>query len=245
MLSAASLEACCFPRASGDGPLICWTEIMSIQFPPRERGWSLRRFRQCFQPTVSPARAGMVPRHEIHAQGRLGFPRASGDGPMTAIISVVREGFPPRERGWSLAGSDVARRVPVSPARAGMVPTADTGNPAVLRFPRASGDGPVLSGAMPLTDEFPPRERGWSGVACSRRRFLPVSPARAGMVPRRWRPCATATRFPRASGDGPVSSIKGNPFGEFPPRERGWSQTPLHRHPRRYVSPARAGMVPR
>ena len=72
-----------FPRASGDGPHRYWVKCCVSPFPPRERGWSIYRPQGRRSLVVSPARAGMVlspctvPRH------RVGFPRASGDGPYT------------------------------------------------------------------------------------------------------------------------------------------------------------------
>ena len=52
-----------FPRASGDGPTQDGPIWYSSRFPPRERGWSLARVLQAHVYWVSPARAGMVPRH--------------------------------------------------------------------------------------------------------------------------------------------------------------------------------------
>ena len=37
-----TLRSQCFPRASGDGPLRRAQEANDDQFPPRERGWSLK-----------------------------------------------------------------------------------------------------------------------------------------------------------------------------------------------------------
>ena len=71
-------------------------------FPPRERGWSVKRPSGKTTDDVSPARAGMVPSgiRELIAEYR--FPRASGDGPSPDTIRRKGSRFPPRERGWSL-----------------------------------------------------------------------------------------------------------------------------------------------
>ena len=113
-----------------------------------------------------------------------------------------------------------------------------------MGFPRASGDGPSNHKKEEQVKKFPPRERGWSRLQHRHEIPRPVSPARAGMVPK---PCPTkpsTPSFPRASGDGP--DIKPVKFGTatFPPRERGWSLPGLLPHRMRVVSPARAGMVP-
>ena len=233
----------CFPRASGDGPLTRPRSAASMTFPPRERGWSLRRGQQHRQLRVSPARAGMVPRPSSALTSPARFPRASGDGPVIPAIVTRFLGFPPRERGWSQANRVSACHVQVSPARAGMVPLHPAGARHVLRFPRASGDGPHFLKVEPPATMFPPRERGWSPAQSPSSTLLPVSPARAGMVPSACRASAAARSFPRASGDGPVGQILDGGFLGFPPRERGWSRVVVAQRVPVAVSPARAGMV--
>ena len=153
--------------------------------------------------------------------------------------------FPPRERGWSQKRPGPEYRSSVSPARAGMVP--DQGHAVDIhgRFPRASGDGPRITLEEGIDVVFPPRERGWSLRAGRATPRLPVSPARAGMVPHTRHPHGLHARFPRASGDGPRTAQGGKAPGEFPPRERGWSLKQGIPIARAVVSPARAGMVPR
>ena len=53
-----------FPRASGDGFEKMPKTFSGSGFPPRERGWSPLPEQSPTPPTVSPARAGMVP-HQI------------------------------------------------------------------------------------------------------------------------------------------------------------------------------------
>ena len=124
-----------------------------------------------------------------------------------------------------------------------MVPSCTPTKSTSASFPRASGDGPSNHKKEEQVKKFPPRERGWSRLQHRHEIPRPVSPARAGMVPK---PCPTkpsTPSFPRASGDGP--DIKPVKFGTatFPPRERGWSLPGLLPHRMRVVSPARAGMV--
>ena len=71
-----------------------------------------------------------------------------------------------------------------------------------------------------------------------------VSPARAGMVPKRTRCVTCRSRLPRARGDGPVQRISGSGCSPSPPRARGWSRPWLDDRVMHVVSPARAGMVP-
>ena len=131
----------------------------------------------------------------------------------------------------------------VSPARAGMVPEPRAQFGHQLSFPRASGDGPHHVAVAVSTDQFPPRERGWSRRWTFRWAKKYVSPARAGMVPDAWRCSWVRFRFPRASGDGPLGHRVNLDHRGFPPRERGWSLNVAHESASTPVSPARAGMV--
>ena len=70
-------------------------------------------------------------------------------------------------------------------------------------------------------------------------------PARAGMDPRgekRWR---ADCRLPRASGDGPWSTIRANAPDRAAPRERGWTLRVERVRGAPGGCPARAGMDPR
>ena len=166
----------------------------------------------------------MVPHQQMIAEARMGFPRASGDGPGYSIATKSPGLFPPRERGWSLATAANLSEGRVSPARAGMVPDAASARPAWRRFPRASGDGPSLPCAFSALPLFPPRERGWSLHQVRPVLRQPVSPARAGMVPCSACGALPESRFPRASGDGPLTIGQFKELAAFPPRERGWSR---------------------
>ena len=175
----------CFPRASGDGPLLAVQVFVPDLFPPRERGWSHRHRHGQGPAGVSPARAGMVQSSSVRQLPMSRFPRASGDGPQRLMLQQDADGFPPRERGWSLHHLHGAVGRAVSPARAGMVPTCCCWTSVPVSFPRASGDGPRLPRCFGRSSTFPPRERGWSLYGYPALRDQRVSPARAGMVRRR------------------------------------------------------------
>ena len=64
------------------------------------------------------------------------------------------------------------------------------------------------------------------------------------MVPIPARPWPSWPSFPRASGDGPGDARSCQSRAAFPPRERGWSARRSRQKSARFVSPARAGMVP-
>ena len=165
----------------------------------------------------------MVPTAAQFRHYQVRFPRASGDGPFDHGQQSATGAFPPRERGWSRKQEEWIPSLPVSPARAGMVPTSRPRSSSDSSFPRASGDGPSSAPLSSINASFPPRERGWSRCrGCGEAQEL-VSPARAGMVPGNREGPARRVRFPRASGDGPAILSFGLTALQFPPRERGWS----------------------
>ena len=212
--------------------------------PPRVRGWSHAAHDLVGRDGVSPARAGMVPSPRRPSPRERSLPRACGDGPAAGAGDVLCHAAPPGGRGWSRAVRGQVRPRPVSPARAGMVPRDCRTNSAPPRLPRACGDGPCIFSPLQFFGASPPRVRGWSRLDHEIALVAPVSPARAGMVPR-WSPLPCAGRgLPRACGDGPSTDLHTDGAWLSPPRVRGWS--PVHREDvqRLQVSPARAGMVP-
>ena len=71
----------------------------------------------------------------------------------------------------------------VSPARAGMDPSAVGPFDLRMSFPRTRGDGPPVS-LIDLTNvPFPPHARGWTAFQNFPATDSIVSPARAGMDP--------------------------------------------------------------
>ena len=202
-------------------------------------------------------------------------PHARGWTPLTRRRRYERrfDLFPPHARGWTLAQADwsqIAARVAVSPARAGMDPGSTCRKLIRLGFPRTRGDGPWQKIPKQMLRAFPPHARGWTlAQSC------PSLPSREGTFPphargwtadRRhdWSRIARS-RFPRTRGDGPSSKFSPcvDQAFRFPPHARGWtrgwlSSTLLLRFPPHargwtslveraageQVSPARAGMDP-
>ena len=193
---------------------------------------------------VSPALAGMDPAPEWSRRGRIGFPRACGDGPTDIMARRRAKRFPPRLRGWTLLPGALVRMQDVSPALAGMDPYGPAESTHSSSFPRACGDGPDVCSIEVRRVQFPPRLRGWTLRFGSLSHHWPVSPALAGMDPSRWLRDFLLECFPRACGDGPASAVERSGGRLFPPRLRGW--TPEGRAARRrdLVSPALAGMDP-
>ena len=69
------------PRARGDGPGPMTPSCMSIQAPPRTRGWTRRGVAPDVRVWGSPAHAGMDRTSRCRFLLWRGLPRARGDGP--------------------------------------------------------------------------------------------------------------------------------------------------------------------
>src|SRR5690606_32565387 len=110
------------PRTRGDGPPPQPSKRGPQSSPPHARGWTFSLHFSVHQPTLSPARAGMVPRGPRRRAVCGTPPRPPGDGPHRAAVSAVLAASPPHARGWTLRF--VLHWLPgsLSPARAGMDP---------------------------------------------------------------------------------------------------------------------------
>ncbi len=173
---------------------------------------------------------------------RQGFPRRRGDGPSGAMGLTETGWFPPQARGWTRLGTGEASGATVSPAGAGMDPTAASAVLASAGFPRRRGDGP-LSEIVSLTlRAFPPQARGWTEVRVRAELRHRVSPAGAGMDPLGFVAGSGLRRFPRRRGDGPVGYGALRQVETFPPQARGWTCDASHYSTLQTVSPAGAGM---
>ena len=191
---------------------------------PHARGWTLRQALEDLDTLVSPARAGMDPcscsRRSTPVRfprtrgmdlvdddveyGGNGFPRTRGDGPFGKRTTTDEQMFPPHARGWTRNRSNGLGEIMVSPARAGMDPLQSIGEQIAESFPRTRGDGPITEHRRADRREFPPHARGWTAGMARRWGTTGVSPARAGMDPRKRSVSATAVSFPRTRGDGPT-----------------------------------------
>ncbi len=176
--------------------------------------------------------------------GATSLPRPRGDGPTLQAKPVTVPPSPPPTRGWTHRRRPVDRRDRVSPAHAGMDPTA-TSRPSCSRsLPRPRGDGPATGVSVEVDALSPPPTRGWTPVAAAAVDGMRVSPAHAGMDPDSSACAATRQRLPRPRGDGPALSRTGPGQVGSPPPTRGWTQHRQHRGRARDVSPAHAGMDP-
>ena len=200
----AATERAGFPRTSGDGPWLVMVGLLSAMFPPHERGWTCSIDSTMIRVLVSPARAGMDPWASNSPGPYRGFPRTSGDGPGAKRRRKTDDWFPPHERGWTAVSSAHQYQLAVSPAPAGMDPTAWPNGWAGRRFPRTSGDGHRNLPDSALESEFPPHERGWTPSRPPGSGRREVSPARAGMDLLAIVDDVMDAGFPRTSGDGPV-----------------------------------------
>ena len=172
------------------------------------------------------------------------LPRLRGDGPDTANSAQTQVRSPPPTRGWTRLGMTERGPGYVSPAYAGMDPSR-VGIPQwSASLPRLRGDGPGMLESDSWTAPSPPPTRGWTLDGSSLDRWVTVSPAYAGMDPRRTRVVCRRGCLPRLRGDGPVL-VCCEPLAPWsPPPTRGWTSTPRSAQSVWRVSPAYAGMDP-
>ncbi len=213
------------PRPRGDGPppRTRWWRRWSS--PPPTRGWTCGRKISSRTTGVSPAHAGMDPPPSSPTPAPTCLPRPRGDGPRMRRLVTKKAMSPPPTRGWTRPGRTVPPAPSVSPAHAGMDPRQVADPDGRMRLPRPRGDGPTRRTAMRAVHWSPPPTRGWTRPARLELSKRTVSPAHAGMDPRRCGPRWPPRGLPRPRGDGPASG-------------RIWQGDPD-------VSLAHAGMDPR
>ena len=172
-----------FPRARGDVPERSRKRQLWSLFSPRTRGCSSHQTISRNLPQVFPAHAGMFLSPNNFAKSTSSFPRARGDVPVSAQITIFRRGFSPRTRGCSEQVAQMTRQLKVFPAHAGMFPARNQKEMS--------------------SKQFSPRTRGCSAAWVELAAAETVFPAHAGMFRRARRATHTEVSFPRARGDVP------------------------------------------
>src|SRR5690606_2646092 len=119
----------------------------------------------------------------------------------------------------------------VSPAYAGIDPREEKRGRGQGGFPRIRGDRPRGAGLGGAESRFPPHTRGSTVVPRAGGTEGRVSPAYAGIDPRRRSPGTARSRFPRIRGDRPDGVIAAEVVGAFPPHTRGSTSSPSARKP--------------
>ncbi len=172
--------AACLPRPRGDGPAGSDGHDQQPGSPPPPRGWAPACRRRSPGSLVSPAPAGMGRSLMRWATSKTRLPRPRGDGPCGDGDDRKRCESPPPPRGWARPSLRGSSGIGVSPAPAGMGPTAATGCGSARSLPRPRGDGPVSNTARLRALGSPPPPRGWAFCLDAGRVVGPVSPAPAG-----------------------------------------------------------------
>src|SRR5690606_36671281 len=92
-----------------------------------------------------------------------GFPRVCGDRPSKTPSATRSALFPPRMRGSTSHSTRDGDRGSVSPAYAGIDPSAQSWSRTAGSFPRVCGDRPFYEYLKKELALFPPRMRGSTG----------------------------------------------------------------------------------
>ena len=231
-----------FPRRRGDAPEAPAARDMSGLFPPQARGCTVGICETVAYRDVSPAGAGMHLIRFVPGSFLDGFPRRRGDAPSASAAGDQVIAFPPQARGCTWREGRDRGGAEVSPAGAGMHRSATPTRAARPSFPRRRGDAPPPRAAGHPARRFPPQARGCTEVPGLGDQVGRVSPAGAGMHPRRASSVAVVMGFPRRRGDAPDLAIGVYFSGRFPPQARGCTRDHSRRPAHDGVSPAGAGM---
>jgi len=246
--SPSAFQSPRFPRACGDGPGARLSLHRPAKVFPAHAGMDRRSdpFHGSVQ-AVFPAHAGMDRFRPRKMRGlqlfsprmrgwtgfmrdrrkrRVGFPRACGDGPVILPPQLPQQhGFSPRMRGWTgLPYLDVGL-VAFSPRMRGWTALPPRGRSRPARFPRACGDGPVVTLHKDHDYVSFPRACGDGPLLMHLlRRKRHVFPAHAGMD----RSCRQKMTwgllvFPAHAGMDRLLARPHRACAVFSPRMRGWT----------------------
>ncbi len=156
------MTSTCLPRPRGDGPRPPHGRVLRRGSPPPTRGWTRGLPHRRTGRRVSPAHAGMDPRSLAGCIMSFCLPRPRGDGPRVGGAGTEGTASPPPTRGWTRGRVLNRQPVLVSPAHAGMDPTATPATRGEASLPRPRGDGPVEKLKHPQRKASPPPTRGWT-----------------------------------------------------------------------------------
>ena len=197
---------------------------MLFQSPPRARGSTVLQGHSCRPAGVSPACAGIYlqPSPSPNPQHRL--PRVRGDLPAIQALSRQYTASPPRARGSTCRARSSQAPSSVSPACAG------------IYLLLGMSPGEVL--------ESPPRARGSTLDRLHGWVVVLVSPACAGIYLGYQQHIPRLDGLPRVRGDLPFGLRHPVLEAMSPPRARGSTYMTNSVRPKRFVSPACAGIYP-
>ena len=186
-----------FPAHAGMDQPMRHASIGRPACSPRTRGWTEWDLSAVVSCVVFPAHAGMDRRPSRPECRARRVPRARGDGPRSCMNCRCANECSPRTRGWTASRQPLPYAAVVFPAHAGMDRGPRLRPDAVLRVPRARGDGPLSAADLDYLDTCSPRTRGWTVDGTPLVRL--------------------DARVPRARGDGPNNSGQNmNNDGVFP-----------------------------
>ncbi len=153
------------PRTRGGHPSIRRGSGRLTSSSPHTRGSSREGGKMSVVMQVVPAHAGVIPMNRLTRQDRDSRPRTRGGHPLDQCSA-----------GWTVI---------VVPAHAGVIPAAKRLCPSSAGRPRTRGGHPMAEISGDDTMESSPHTRGSSPKSQKGKRYVPVVPAHAGVIPRR------------------------------------------------------------
>ncbi len=232
----------CLPRPRGDRPGTHTVSPGRLESPPPTRGSTEHGADRGADALVSPAHAGIDPRIRSSRAFPVRLPRPRGDRPESATKPAKIVASPPPTRGSTEPHLRRRRRLPVSPAHAGIDRAQHVPAGIASSLPRPRGDRPLEQLRSHLLSGSPPPTRGSTIEQPVEQDRGLVSPAHAG-IDRSTRSAQTAARrLPRPRGDRPIGATHPPPPTQSPPPTRGSTVAFSRPCADRDVSPAHAGI---
>ncbi len=232
------------PRPRGDRPVTGSIVAGEHSSPPPTRGSTCRGPGQRLPRSVSPAHAGIDPRHSGRELAGCCLPRPRGDRPARSHGAGEGAASPPPTRGSTGLQHPRGRRAGVSPAHAGIDPQEPTCPPTHPRLPRPRGDRPKGAESTPACRTSPPPTRGSTQNRMGILQRFYVSPAHAGIDRARRASGGLAGSLPRPRGDRPINRWRALCPLLSPPPTRGSTLRGRCSRTAPHVSPAHAGIDP-
>ena len=183
------------PRVGGEDVPVGWSQVTTIDSPPRGRGRRAGRVRESLQQRLTPAWAGKTMRVKRLRVMATTHPRVGGEDPPSSSSPVAATDSPPRGRGRRPPGRPDRLQVRLTPAWAGKTRGGPTIPAVCSTHPRVGGEDHKAKTGGDADDDSPPRGRGRHGAPDRPDAGRRLTPAWAGKTLREVWVCSRSFRF--------------------------------------------------
>ena len=230
-------------RVCGGDPAKLFFFYVCFQFVPRMRGWSHSHTLREHEEKICPAYAGVIPSFMYSILIFFNLSRVCGGDPLFSMTPIINIIFVPRMRGWSCTLSGNCTAAQICPAYAGVILSPPFEKSNSIYLSRVCGGDPQFKVFATTYDQFVPRMRGWSWLPESKKLWLIICPAYAGVIPRATITVIKITNLSRVCGGDPIVKPGWSIREPFVPRMRGWSSCSSFFPILWTICPAYAGVI--